>query len=60
MPCQERDCKLNLAVSFGELKTKNVNWAVNFKGQKRQENGEAITANCYIDLTVHHERFQDL
>lgn len=49
-----------LQIEIGELKAKNVKWVVNWKGQKGQENGEVVTANCYLELTIHHERFQDL
>lgn len=33
-----------LQIEIGELKAKNVKWVVNLQGQKRQENGEVITA----------------
>lgn len=49
-----------LQIEIGELKAKNVKWVVNWKGQKGQKNGEVVTANCYLELTIHHERFQDL
>lgn len=42
------------------LKAKNLKWVINLKGQKRQENREVITANCYIECAIYHGIVQDL